>query len=57
MLYVHVHEWLAQRNLPAGTLKWIEMVVRVYVTLEDIITDEIMSDYLRITQMFLYQTL
>lgn len=34
-----------------------EMVVKMCVTLQDIVTDEIMSDYLRITQTFFYQTL
>lgn len=34
-----------------------EMVGRLRVTLQDIMTDEITPDYSRITQMFLFQTL
>lgn len=52
-----LHELLANVTRLKVCHSEAEMVVKVCVTLQDIINDEIMSDYLRITQTFLYQSL
>lgn len=52
-----LHELLANVTSLKVCHSEAEMVVKVCVTLQDIINDEIMSDYLRITQTFLYQSL
>lgn len=52
-----MNEWCNEARSLMVRHSGAEMVLKVCVTLQAVNTDEIMSDYLRITQTFLYQTL